>query len=108
MLVFFQPQENSVAAAESKHKAWQKQAKGKKKAGKAKPKKTKQPYQWKKPVQTVGAKTETETTEGVSEFGYERRRLHYSDRKNLNFFQHREMHVDKISYKMNAFGIILR
>ena len=62
---YLQSQENSVVAAESKHKAWQKQGKGKKKGGKAKPKKTKQPYQWKKPVQTVGAKTETETTEGV-------------------------------------------
>ena len=33
--------------------------------GKAKPKKTKQPYQWKKPVQTGGAKSEQEHTEGV-------------------------------------------
>ena len=70
MLLILQAHDNSVATAESKHKAWQKQGKGKKKGGKPKPKKTKQPYQWKKPVQTVGAKTEAEPTEGVSSVCY--------------------------------------
>lgn len=46
-------------AAENKHKAWQKPSKGKKKT---KSKKAKPAFQWKKQVQSVGAKSEQENT----------------------------------------------
>ncbi|KAL4233084.1 secretory subunit [Mactra antiquata] len=50
------------APSENKPKAWQKQGKGKKKPAKSKGKKPKTAYQWKKSVQTIGGKTETEST----------------------------------------------
>lgn len=61
----------NTEAAETKHKAWQKPSKGKKKPNKAKAKKPKQPYQWKKTVQNVGAKTEEEEAEKPEPEGVE-------------------------------------
>ena len=70
-LLLLQQAEEAAAAENKQHKAWQKQAKGKKK-GKAK--KAKAAFQWKKPVTTVGAKSEhenpTEAAGGSEEVGY--------------------------------------